>query len=98
MQFDWRSTFGPALTALAALSALAVDRSLFAIPDPAPLFICIVALDGSLSGLRSSLASAALALASCAFLLSLRDAPQGHPLGYSAADLIRLGTFAAAAV
>jgi len=98
MQFDWRATFGPALTALAALLALAVDRALFVIPDPAPLFICIVALAGSLSGLRSSLTSASLALVSCALLLSLRDAPQGQSPGYSTADLTRLAMLAFAAV
>ena len=64
MQLDWRAISGPALTAATALIALATDRLLFAVPNPAPLFVCIVAMAGSLAGLRSSLASAALALAS----------------------------------
>ena len=55
MTFDWRAIFGPALTAVTALIALAVDHLLLAVPNPAPLFVCIVALAGSLSGLRSSL-------------------------------------------
>ena len=52
MQIDWRAISGPALTAATALMALAADRLLFATPNPAPLFVCIVALAGSLSGLR----------------------------------------------
>ena len=92
MQFDWRATFGPALTAATALGALAVDRLPFAVPNPAPLFVAIVALAGSLSGLRSSLTSAALALASCALLLSHHDAPPG----YLTADLARLAMLAVA--
>jgi PAS domain-containing protein len=92
MQFDWRATFGPALTAATALSALAVDRLPFAVPNAAPLLVAIVALAGSLSGLRSSLTSAALALVSCALLLSHRDATPG----YSTADLARLAMLAVA--
>ena len=63
MQFDWRAIFGPALTAALALSALAVDPALFDIPDLGPIFICIVALAGSLSGIGSGFTSAALAVA-----------------------------------
>ena len=91
MQFDWRATFGPALAAATALGALAADRLPFAVPNPAPLLVAIVALAGSLSGLRSSLTSAALALVSCA-LLSHRDAPPGYPT----ADLARLAMLAVA--
>jgi len=94
MQFDWRATFGPALTAATALVALAADRLLFPVPNLAPLFVCIVALAGSLSGLRSSLTSAALALVSCALLLSLRGAQPS----YSTADLARLSMLAVAVI
>jgi PAS domain-containing protein len=94
MQLDWRAIFGPALTAATAFIALAIDRLLFAAPNPAPLFVCIVALAGSLSGLRSSLISAALALASSTLLLSAR----GVPLGSSASDLARLSMLALAVI
>jgi PAS domain-containing protein len=93
MQFDWRATFGPALTAATALVALAVDRLLFAVPNPAPLFVCIVALAGSLSGLGSSLTSAAIALA-CSALIFLAN---GFRLDASASDLARLAMLAVAA-
>jgi PAS domain-containing protein len=92
MQFDWRATFGPALTAATALAALAGDRLLLTLPNTAPLLVAIVALAGSLSGLRSSLASAALALSSCALLLSFRNAQ----VGYSTTDLANLAMLAVA--
>src|SRR3984885_10832840 len=41
--FDWRAIFGPALTVATALIALAADHLLSAVPNPAPLFVCIVA-------------------------------------------------------
>ena len=63
MQFDWRAISGPALTAATALIAILVDRLLVAIPNPAPLFVCIVAFAGSLSGLASGMISAAIAVA-----------------------------------
>src|SRR5580692_2399786 len=88
--FDWRAIFGPALTAATALIALAADRLLSSAPNPAPLFVCIVALAGSLSGLRSSLISAALALVSSALFFSAR----GVPIGASASDLTRLSMLA----
>jgi PAS domain-containing protein len=94
MQFDWRATFGPALTAITALMALAVDHFLFAVPNPAPLFVCIVALAGSLSGLRSSLASAAIALL-CSALIFLAN---GFRLDASASDLARLAMLAVAVI
>ena len=98
MQFDWRATFGPALTTATALVALAVDRLFVAVPNPAPLFVCIVALAGSLSGLRSGLISAALALISCALLLLLRGAHLGHSFGYTTADVTRLSMLAVAVI
>ena len=57
MQFDWRSMSGPALAAATALFAIVVDRYLKGAPYPAPLFICIVALAGSLGGLFSAATS-----------------------------------------
>ena len=48
MQFDWRAISGPALTAATALIAILVDRHFIAVPNPAPLFVCIVAFAGSL--------------------------------------------------
>lgn len=106
MQFDWRALFGPALTAATALTALAAERLLFAVPNAAPIFVCIVALAGSLSGLRSSLASAALAVVSCALILSFRGAHPGdssaqslgHFFGYSTADLTRISILAIAVI
>jgi PAS domain-containing protein len=94
MQTDWRAISGPALTAATASMALATDRLLFATPNPAPLFVCIVALAGSLSGLRSSLASAAIALASSALIFSAR----GTTFGLTASDLARLSMLALAVI
>jgi PAS domain-containing protein len=87
MQFDWRAICGPALTTVTALIAISVDAHSVAIPDPAPLFVCIVALAGSLSGLASGMISAAIALAASA--LTLGAAP-----GYDATDLVRLAMLA----
>jgi PAS domain-containing protein len=86
MQFDWRAISGPALTAATALIALVVDRYFIAVPNPAPLFVCIVAFSGSLSGLASGMSSAAIAIAASAlFFLNHRTAP-----GYDGSDMVRL--------
>jgi PAS domain-containing protein len=86
MQIDWRAISGPALTTITALIAVLADRHFMAVPNPAPLFICIVALAGSLSGLASGMVSAAIAvIASALFFLNHRATP-----GYDAADLVRL--------
>jgi PAS domain-containing protein len=90
MQFDWRAICGPALTTATALIAISVDAHSVAIPNLAPLFVCIVALAGSLSGLASGMISAAVALAASAlFFLNHRAAP-----GYDATDLVRLAMLA----
>ena len=90
MQFDWRAFSGPALTAATASIAILVDGSLVAVPNPAPLFVCIVAFAGSLSGLASAMVSAAIAVASSAlFFLNHRATP-----GYDTADLVRLSMLA----
>jgi PAS domain-containing protein len=86
MQFDWRAISGPALATATALIAILVDRNLIAVPNPAPLFVCIVALAASLSGLASGMTSAAIAVVSSAlFFLNHRATP-----GYDLADLVRL--------
>jgi PAS domain-containing protein len=93
MQFDWRAISGPALTTATALIAILVDRAFIGVPDPAPLFICIVALAGSLSGLASGMICAGIAVAcSALFLLNHRAIA-----GYDAAELVRLLMLATAA-
>jgi PAS domain-containing protein len=90
MQFDWRAISGPALSSATALSALIVDRTLTAVPNPAPLFVCIVAFAGSLSGLASGMISAGIAVAwSALFFLNHRAAP-----GFDVSDVVRLSTLA----
>jgi PAS domain-containing protein len=93
MQFDWRAISGPALTTATALIALVVDRYFIAVPNPAPLFVCIVAFAGSLSGPTSGMISATIAVASSAlFFFDHRVTP-----GYDATDLVRLWMLAATA-
>src|SRR3984893_448275 len=90
MRFDWRAICGPALTTATALIAIIVDRNFIAVPNPAPLFVCIVAFASSLSGLNSGMTSAAIAVISSAlFFLNHRATP-----GYDAADLVRLAMLA----
>ena len=90
MQLNWRAICGPALATATALIAIAVDRTLVTVPNPAPLFVCIVALAASLSGLASGMVSAAIAVAASAlFFLNHRAAP-----GYDVSDLIRLAMLA----
>ena len=84
MQFDWRAISGPALTAATALIAIVVDRHFIAVPNPAPLFVCIVAFAGSLSGLASGLISAVhRGDGSALFFFNHRMTP-----GYDTADLV----------
>ena len=86
MQSDWRALYGPALATATALIAILVDRYYIAVPNPAPLFVCIVAFAGSLSGLASGMITAAIAVAgSAVFFFNHRMTP-----GYDAADLVRL--------
>ncbi len=86
MQIDWRALCGPALTTAVALTAITIDRSLVAVPNPAPLFVCIVALAASLSGTASGVISAIVAVVSSALVfLDHRATP-----GYDISDLIRL--------
>jgi PAS domain-containing protein len=90
MKFDWRAISGPALTTATASIAILVDRQHVAVPNPAALFVCMVAFAGSLSGLASGLITAAIAIAASAvFFLDHRATP-----GYEVADLIRLAMLA----
>jgi PAS domain-containing protein len=90
MQFDWRAISGPALTTATALLAVFVDRHFVAVPNPAPLLVCIVAFAGCLSGLGSGMISAVIAVASSAlFFLNHRATP-----GYDTSDLVRLAMLA----
>jgi PAS domain-containing protein len=90
MQLDWRAICGPALATATALIAIAADRTIASVPNPAPLFVCIVALAASLSGLASGMVSAAIAVtASALFFLDHRATP-----GYDVSDLIRLAMLA----
>ena len=86
MQIDWRAISGPALTTATAFIAIALDHNPVAVPNPAPLFVCIVAFAGSLSGVGSSMITAAIAVAASAlFFFDHRATP-----GYDSADLVRL--------
>jgi PAS domain-containing protein len=86
MQIDWRAILGPGLTTAVALIAFFVDRHFVTVPNPAPLFVCIVALASSTSGIASGLISAAIAVVSSAlFFLNHRAAP-----GYDAHDIARM--------
>ena len=90
MKADWRAIFGPALTTAVALIAFYVDRQFVTVPNPAPLFVCIVALASSLSGMASGLVSAVIAVISSAlFFLHHRAVP-----GYDAHDVARMALLA----
>ena len=86
MQLNWHAISGPALTTATALAAFLIDRHFVPVPNPAPLFVCIVALAASVSGIASGMACAAIAVASSAlFFLNHRATP-----GYDASDLARM--------
>src|SRR5258705_9741875 len=86
MKSDWRAIFGPTLTTAVALIAFYIDRHFVTVPNPAPLFVCIVALASSLSGLASGLISAVIAVVSSAlFFLNHRAVP-----GYDTSDFARM--------
>jgi PAS domain-containing protein len=90
MQFNWRTIIGPALTMAVALIAFLVDRTFVMVPNPAPLFVCIVALASSVSGTTSGLISAAFSVIFSALLfLHHRTAP-----GYDAHDIARMALLA----
>lgn len=89
MQFGWRAICGPALTAAVALLAILLDRYV-AVPSPAPLFVCIVALAGALSGFASAMTSAGFAVIGAALLVLNHRAVPFYPT----ADLVQLGVLA----
>jgi PAS domain-containing protein len=93
MQFDWRAISGPALATATALIVIAVDRYFMAVPDPAPLYVGIVAFAGARSGLASALVSAAIAVGTSALLSLSQRATSGD----GTADLVRLGLLTIAA-
>ena len=78
MQVNWRAISGPALTTATAVLAFLVDRHVVPIPNPAPLFVCIVALAASISGIVSGMASAIIAVASSALLFLNHRASPGY--------------------
>jgi PAS domain-containing protein len=93
MQLNWRTILGPALAMATALAAFAIDRHFAALPNPAPLFVCIVALASSVGGAAPGLVSAAIAVAGSAiFFLNHRATP-----GYDLSDLARMAMLAATA-
>lgn len=93
MQLDWRAITGPGLTIATAVTAFVVDRYVVAVPNPAPLFVCIVALAASISGIASGMVSAVIAVTSSAlFFLNHRAVP-----GYDTSDLARMLLLAATA-
>jgi len=86
MEFNWRTILGPALTILVALASFFVDRYYVTVPNPAPLFVCIVALASSINGIASGLTSAGIAVIfSALFFLNHRAAP-----GSDAHDVARM--------
>jgi PAS domain-containing protein len=90
MQFDWRAICGPALTTATALIAISADHHFVVVPHPAPLFVCIVAFAGSLSGIASGMISAAIAVGySALFVLHHRAVP-----GYDVTNQVRLAMLA----
>jgi PAS domain-containing protein len=91
MRFDWRAISGPALTTAAALVAAFAHHHLSFTADPAPLFVCVVAVAGSLSGTLSGLISALIAVGASA-LLSFNN---GAALGFDAAELAQLAMLTA---
>ncbi|MDH6264041.1 PAS-domain containing protein [Bradyrhizobium sp. BR13661] len=85
MRFGWRAISGPLLTAAIALLLILLDR--FApLPSPAPLFVCVVAIAGALSGFASAMTSAAIAVAGAALFFFGHRAMPFH----AAADLVGL--------
>jgi PAS domain-containing protein len=90
MQHNWRAISGPALTLATASIAIFVDQQFIDVSDLAPLLVCIVAFAGSLSGLRSAMVSAAIAVVCSALLFPLHRAISD----YDVADIVRLSTLA----
>ena len=93
MLVDWRSIWGPVLTVIAAALAFVLDRIVIGLPNPAPVFICLVAFATASSGFGAGLLTAALSvLGTAIFLFNHRQMP-----GYELSDLARLSMLAATA-
>ena len=93
MRFNWRAISGPVLTTATALLAFLLDRHIAGVPNPAPLFVCVVALAAASSGIASGMACAAISVAASAlFFIHHRTEP-----GYDPSDLARLLLLAATA-
>lgn len=85
MRLGWRAISGPVLTVAIMLLAILLDRFV-PLPSPAPLFVCVVALAGALSGFASAMISAGLAVAGAALFCLGHRAMSLH----AAADLVGL--------
>jgi PAS domain-containing protein len=70
MHIDWRTILGPAFAILIASASIYADRNVAAFPDLSALYICVVALAGSLGGTVSGLISAGIAVLASAGILS----------------------------
>ncbi len=70
MHIDWRTMLGPAFAILIASASIYADRNVAAFPDLPALYICVVALAGSLGGTVSGLISAGIAVLASAGILS----------------------------
>lgn len=86
MQLNWHAISGPVLMTATALIAFLVDRHFVPVPNPAPLFVCIVALAASVSGIGSGMASAVIAVAFSALLFMHHRAAPADDI----ADLARI--------
>jgi len=89
MQLGWRRVLGPALTTAVAAIAFVVDRHFVTVPNPAPLFVCIVALVSSINGIASGLVSASVAVAFSALLFLNHRASPGNDV-HDAARMVLL--------
>jgi PAS domain-containing protein len=94
MQIDWRAISGPALIAATAAIAILGDRYFDGVPDPAPLFVGVIAVAVLLGGLGSGLFSAVFAVAGSVLLSVNRH----DGFGPDAADLGQLMVLAVVAV
>jgi len=93
MLVDWRSVWGPVLMVMAAALAFIFDRLVIGLPNPAPVFICLVAFATASSGFVAGLVTAALSVLGAAiFFFNRRQMP-----GFELSDLARLLLLAATA-
>ena len=70
MHIDWRIMLGPAFAILIAGAPIYADRTVAAFADLSALYICVVALAGSLGGTVSGLISVGIAVLASAGILS----------------------------